>query len=88
MNSRLIPTFYSNSLNFIIPSFLKKCGFKLLILDKDNTIALPFQKVIYPILTNQIKLLQKEFGFDNVLVLSNSLRSNKVILISHVFNFN
>lgn len=51
---------------------LKKCGVKAVIFDKDNTLTPPYSFVMNKNIENAVRECQKLFGYDKVVIFSNS----------------
>ncbi|KAF0391234.1 HAD-superfamily phosphatase [Gigaspora margarita] len=51
---------------------LKKKGIKALAFDKDNTLTAPYENEIYPPFNNAWQECKKQFGSENIIIISNS----------------
>ncbi|CAG8496811.1 2653_t:CDS:2 [Dentiscutata erythropus] len=51
---------------------LKRKGIKALAFDKDNTLTVPYSNEIYPQFNNAWQECKKEFGSENIIIISNS----------------
>lgn len=69
--SYLIPHLSVQSLAQIDPVTLKKAGIKAILLDKDNTLTIPYGKKIHPSVRKSFAQFKKVFG-KNVAIISNS----------------
>ena len=51
---------------------LKQCGIKAVIFDKDNTLTAPYSFTMEPRIERTVRECQKLFGYDHVVIFSNS----------------
>lgn len=66
-----------NDISQINEQFLINHKIKLVFIDKDNTITLPYEnKFANENVENIVRLMQNNLGFNNVIIISNSIGSN------------
>ena len=54
---------------------LKRNGINYIVFDKDNTLTLPYSKEFYPEVVDSITQWKEVYGYDNIVILSNSTGS-------------
>ena len=72
---KLLPLLSFASVADIPFASLKKCGVKAVIFDKDNTLTPPYSFVMDKAIENSVRECQKLFGYDRVVIFSNSAGS-------------
>lgn len=72
----IIPDYFISSILEIDFKLLKENGFEYVLFDKDNTITKNHKKEISDEILLKIKESQNYFGYENIIIYSNSIGSN------------